>query len=226
MPQTGALKTLVYEENIRLPAGGLVILSEGNVSQISDDRTFFVIKPSGVEYVELSPEKMVVVDMQGRVAEGDLKPSVDWPTHLEIYKRFSRIGGIAHTHSPFATTFAQMRQPISCYGTTQADAFPGDIPVTRPLSPEEIEGNLEVHTAEVISEILAKEYTGCTLVANHGPFTFGTTAKQAVDHALITEKVAMMALLGEYPALQPRMLFRRHFERKHGSNRYYGQNTK
>lgn len=217
------LKIIVCEQNRRLPEAGLVILTEGNVSQISSDRKFVVIKPSGVEYHALTPDQMVVVDMEGNMVQGSLKPSVDTPTHIEIYRKYPEIGGITHTHSSFATIFAQMQKPIPCYGTTHADAFFDEVPVTRTLTDEEITGNLEVHTAKVICEVLDQKNARCVLVASHGPFTFGKNAKESVDHASIAEQVAMMAILGQYQSPIQRALLEKHFNRKHGKDRYYGQ---
>ena len=221
------LKKKVCEENLRLLEGGLVILTEGNVSEMSPDRKFFVIKPSGVEYSELTPDKMVVVDLRGEVVEGNLKPSSDTPTHLEIYRQFPKIGGIAHTHSPFATIFAQMKKPIPCYGTTHADAFMNEVLVTRSLTEDEIFVDYEINTGKAIAEILDPENGRGILVAGHGPFAFGESAKLAVDHAHIMEKVAMMAILGNYEhPIQDALLKYRHFHLKHGKgeHRYYGQN--
>jgi L-ribulose-5-phosphate 4-epimerase len=217
------LKALVCEQNKRLKREGLVILTEGNVSQISPDRTCFVIKPSGVEYDALTPEDMVVVNLKGEVLDGARKPSSDTPTHIEIYKKFPSVGGITHTHSPHATAFAQMRAPIPCYGTTHADAFWGDIPVTRRLSEKEIVEGYEFYTAQSIGEVLHNTFSPCVLVADHGPFCFGETAKESVDRACILEKVAMMALLGAPKESLPGLIARKHFNRKHGEDRYYGQ---
>ena len=220
------LKKNVCGENLRLLAEGLVIVTEGNVSEISPDRKHFVIKPSGVDYDKLTPEKMVTVDLSGAVIEGDGNPSTDTPTHAEIYRKFPEVKGIAHTHSPFATIFSQMKKPIPCYGTTHADAFFEEIPVTRSLTEDEIFVDFELNTGKVIAEILKPSHHPAILVAGHGPFTFGESAKLAVDHAQILEKVAMMALLGKYDApLQDAILKYRHFHRKHGSgeHKYYGQ---
>jgi len=223
------LKKRVCKENLRLQKSGLVILTEGNASQISDDRKYMVIKPSGVPYESLTPEKMVVLDMNGNIIEGKLKPSSDTPTHLEIYKKFEEVGGIVHTHSLYATMFAQMKKPIECFGTTHADAFYGDVPVTRHLTEEEINAGYELHTGKVISEVLQLEKSPCVLVASHGPFAFGGDAKQAVDYAYILEKVAMMAhMMAYHGATQeplPQWLLDKHFNRKHGKDRYYGQGT-
>ena len=218
------LKTIVCEQNKRLPKDGLVILSEGNVSQITEDRKYFVIKPSGIEYDELTPKNMVVVDMEGRIVEGNLRPSTDTPTHLEIYRRFPEIGGITHTHSPYATMFAQMKKPIPCYGTTHADAFYGDVPVTRDLAHEEIFTHYELYTGKAIAEILDPSKHRCVLVASHGPFAFGKDAKEAVHNACILEKVAMMAILATPNTPVSASLIKKHYERKWGQNKYYGQN--
>lgn len=218
------IKKIVCEENLRLAKEGLVILSEGNVSQISPDRKHFVIKPSGVEYKDLTPEKMVVVDMTGQVIEGNLRPSSDTLTHLEVYRKMPKVSGIAHTHSPFATIFAQMKKPIPCYGTTHADAFFEEVPVTRLLTEEEIFEDYEGNTGKSICEVVDPENARCILVAHHGPFTFGESAKQAVDHAAILEKVAMMASMGNYSGpVQHALLKYKHFYRKHGKDKYYGQ---
>lgn len=217
------LKKTVCEENLRLQRSGLVILTEGNVSQIAPDRTCIVIKPSGVVYRDLTPDKMVVVNLKGNVLEGAYSPSSDTPTHLEIYKKFPDVKGIVHTHSPFATMFAQMRKPIPCYGTTHADAFFGDVPVTRRLTEEEIHNGYEFYTAQAIAEVLHPSFSACVLVADHGPFAFGSSAKEALDRACILEKVAMMAILGTPEAPLPGLIARKHFNRKHGEDRYYGQ---
>lgn len=220
------LKKIVCEQNRRLPKSGLVILSEGNVSQITEDRTCFVIKPSGIGYNDLTPDKMVVVDMGGNVREGHLHPSTDTPTHLEIYRRFPEVGGITHTHSPFATMFAQLKKPIPCFGTTHADAFCGEIPVTRELTHEEIFTHYEYNTGKAIAEIFDPSKNRCILVASHGPFAFGKDAKEAVNHACILEKVAMMAILATPESPISEALLRKHHERKWGKNKYYGQHEK
>ncbi len=217
------VKKLVCAENVRLGKTGLVILTEGNVSQVSPDRKYFVIKPSGVAYEELAPEKMVVLDMKGNIVEGKLRPSTDAATHLEIYRRFPEVGGIAHTHSPYATIFAQMKKPIPCYGTTHADAFAGDVPVTRILSEKEAFEDYELNTGKAIAEILETEKSPCVLVASHGPFAFGSSATEAVDRALVLEKVAMMAALGSYSSPLEQHILKKHHLRKHGKDRYYGQ---
>ena len=200
-----------------------MIVTEGNVSQISSDRRYFVIKPSGVEYDKLIHEHMVVMDLDGNIVDGEMRPSVDTPTHLEIYRRYPHIGGITHTHSSFATIFAQMKKPIPCYGTTHADAFYDEVPVTRHLTDEEIMNDLEFNTARVIAEILDRRISPCVLVASHGPFAFGRDAKESVNHAAIAEQVAMMAILGQYESPVQKALIEKHFQRKHGKARYYGQ---
>lgn len=218
------IKKIVWEQNRRLPASGLVILTEGNVSQISPDRKFMVIKPSGVSYDDLVPQMMVVVDIEtGNVVEGDLRPSTDTPTHIEIYKHLSRVGGITHTHSPYATMFAQQEESIPCYGTTHADAFSVHIPVTRSLTEEEINEDYERHTGRAITELLQGNNTACVLVARHGPFAVGASPKESVDHAMILEKIAMMAVLGKPKTPISDVLLKKHHERKHGKDKYYGQ---
>lgn len=217
------LKKIVCEQNLRLPREGLVILTEGNVSQISPDRKFMLIKPSGVEYPSLTPAMIVVVDMAGNVVDGKLRPSTDTATHLELYRQFSHIGGIAHTHSTMATTFAQRRAPIPCYGTTHADAFYGHVPVTRLMKPREIREAYEANTGRVIAETMQLHRSPCVLVAGHGPFAFGRDAAEAVDYACILEKVATMALLAKPKAPITKVLLDKHFLRKHGPGSYYGQ---
>ncbi|OHA19299.1 MAG: hypothetical protein A2836_01890 [Candidatus Taylorbacteria bacterium RIFCSPHIGHO2_01_FULL_45_63] len=220
------LKKEVCRQNLRLFEQKLVILTEGNVSQVSADRKYFAIKPSGVLYEELTPSKIIVLDLSGRIVEGKGKPSTDAPTHAEMYLEKKEISGIAHTHSPFATIFSQMKKSIPCYGTTHADAFSGEVPVTRLLTEEEIFDDFETNTGKVICEVIDPTKHRAVLVSGHGPFAFGTSAKDAVDHALILEKVAMMALMGEYEGpLQDSLLKHYHFNRKHGKgkHKYYGQ---
>lgn len=220
------LKKEVCWQNLRLFEHRLVILTEGNVSQLSADRKYFGIKPSGVPYDELTPSKIIILDLSGRVVEGRGKPSTDAPTHAEIYRQKKGVAGIAHTHSPFATIFSQMSKTIPCYGTTHADAFSGEVPVTRLLTEEEILDDFEMNTGKIICEIIDESKHKAVLVSGHGPFAFGTYAKEAVDNALILEKVAMMAHLGTYEKpLQDSLLKHYHFNRKHGEgkHRYYGQ---
>ena len=225
------LKQHVWQANLDLVAHGLVTLTWGNVSGISDDRQHFAIKPSGVAYDKLRPEHIVIVSVEsGEVVEGDLKPSSDTPTHRLLYQEFTGIGGITHTHSTKATSWAQARLPIPCFGTTHADHFYGDVPITRPLTQQEIEDDYEVNTGVVIVETFADldpVAVPGVLVASHAPFAWGPTAAKSVDNAVAIEAVADMAL-GTL-ALQPNMppveqyLLDKHYFRKHGANAYYGQ---
>lgn len=224
------LKQQVYEANMELPKKGLITYTWGNVSGIDREKGLFVIKPSGVPYEELKPEDMVVMNLQGEKVEGDLNPSSDTPTHLELYKAFEKLGGIVHTHSPWATSWAQAGRAIPCYGTTHADYFYGQIPCARSLTKEEIEGNYEENTGRVIIEAFAEgnpEYVPGILCANHGPFTWGKDAAEAVHNAVVLEEVAKMAYRTEQLRNQtvgaPGYLQDKHFFRKHGENAYYGQ---
>lgn len=224
------LKQQVYEANMELPEKGLITYTWGNVSGIDREKGLFVIKPSGVPYEELKPEDMVVLNLQGEKVEGDLNPSSDTPTHLELYKAFEKLGGIVHTHSPWATSWAQAGRAIPCYGTTHADYFYGQIPCARSLTKEEIEGNYEENTGRVIIEAFAEgnpEYVPGILCANHGPFTWGKDAAEAVHNAVVLEEVAKMAYRTEQLRNQtvgaPGYLQDKHFFRKHGENAYYGQ---
>ncbi len=227
-----ALKQQVYEANMELPRRGLVTYTWGNVSGIDRETGYFVIKPSGVSYEELTPEDMVVVDLDGKKVEGRYNPSSDTPTHLELYKKYPEIGGIVHTHSREATAWAQAGRGIPAYGTTHADYFLGEIPCTRSLTQEEVKGEYEKNTGLVIIETLEQEsinpiYTPAILCANHGPFTWGKDAAEAVYHAVVLEEVARMARLTEQNNPQvlpaPSYIVEKHFYRKHGENAYYGQ---
>jgi len=224
------LKKDVCEANLALVTHGLVIMTWGNVSGIDRAKGLVVIKPSGVSYAEMKPEHMVVVDLVGTVVDGTLKPSSDTPTHLGLYKAFGHIGGITHTHSAHATMFAQACREIPCYGTTHADHFHGSVPVTRSLSRQEIEGNYEAATGVAIVERLKSIREGemnAVLVAHHGPFTWGTSAMDAVVNAVVLEEVARMALgtvqLNHTVQAVPTVLLNKHYERKHGKGAYYGQ---
>lgn len=224
------LKRLVYEANMELPARGLITYTWGNVSGIDREKGLFVIKPSGVDYENLHPEDMVVMDLEGNKVEGELKPSSDTPTHLELYKAFPEIGGVVHTHSPWAASWAQAGRSIPCYGTTHADYFYGEIPCARNLTPEEIETGYETNTGKVIIETFTEKnpsYVPGVLCANHGPFTWGKDAKEAVHNAVVLEEVAKMACRTEMlrPGVQeaPQVIRDKHFMRKHGPNAYYGQ---
>ena len=226
------LKKKVYEANMLLPKYGLVTFTWGNVSAIDRETGYFVIKPSGVDYEIMKPEDMVVMDLEGNRIEGTLNPSSDTPTHLELYKKYPEIGGVVHTHSPEATSWAQAGRDIPLYGTTHADYFYGPIPCARSLTPEEIGGEYERNTGLVIIETFEQRglnpmHTPGVLCTNHGPFTWGKDAAQAVYHAVVLEEVAKMALLtcqinpNAEPA--PQHVLDKHFMRKHGPNAYYGQ---
>ncbi len=226
------LKKEVYLANMELPRYGLVTFTWGNVSGIDRERGYFVIKPSGVAYEKLTPEDMVVMDLEGNRVEGRYKPSSDTATHLELYKRFPEIGGVVHTHSPEATAWAQAGRGIPLYGTTHADYFFGEIPCARSLTPEEIEEAYETNTGKVIIETFESRqlnpmYTPAVLCANHGPFTWGKDAAEAVHNAVVLEEVAKMAarteLINPYVSEAPTSIRDKHFYRKHGENAYYGQ---
>ena len=227
------LKQQVYEANMELPKRNLVTFTWGNVSGIDREKGYFVIKPSGVDYELLRPEDMVVMDLEGNKVEGKYKPSSDTPTHLELYLKFPEVGGIVHTHSPEATSWAQAGRSIPLYGTTHADYFYGEIPCARSLTPEEIAGEYEKNTGLVIAETFEKLglnplYTPGVLCVNHGPFTWGKDAYEAVHNAVVLEMVAKMALRTELinPGVKaaPESILNKHFFRKHGENAYYGQN--
>lgn len=225
------LKKAVYEANMELPRRGLITYTWGNVSGIDREKGLFVIKPSGVDYDKLKPEDMVVMDLQGNKVEGDLNPSSDTATHLELYKAFEGVGGIVHTHSPMATSWAQAGRALPCYGTTHADYFYGEIPCARNLTEEEIREGYEKNTGKVIIETLKGKnpmYVPAVLCKNHGPFTWGTDAANAVHNAVVLEEIAKMNLMTEIlnPSVvpAPQSMQDKHFLRKHGPNAYYGQN--
>lgn len=223
------MKERVLRANLALKENGLIKLTWGNVSEIDRESGYVVIKPSGVSYDTMTAEDMVVVDLQGNKIEGRLNPSSDTPTHLELYRRFPSIGGITHTHSPWATIFAQCGRDIPALGTTHADTFYGAVPCTRPMTPEEIAGEYELETGRVIAELFdderAKQIRG-VLVYSHGPFTWGKDGAQSVENAIILEEVAMMAwhtlALAPEAKIQQELLDK-HYLRKHGKNAYYGQ---
>ena len=226
------LKKEVYEANLLLPKYGLVTFTWGNVSGMDREKGLFVIKPSGVEYDKLTPQDMVVMDLEGNQVEGELRPSSDTPTHVILYRRFPEVCGIVHTHSAWATSWAQAGRDIPCYGTTHADYFYGEIPCVRGLTKEEIEGEYEKNTGIVIADEFAARKkdphaTPATLVRNHGVFSWGRDAKEAVHNAVVVEEVAKMAARTERlnadvtPA--PQELQDKHYFRKHGAGAYYGQ---
>ena len=218
------LKQKVYRANLDLLKNKLVLFTWGNVSAIDRQSGLVVIKPSGVKYEEMSPQDMVVIDLDGNVVEGRLKPSSDMPTHLELYKAFKEIGGVVHTHSTFATAFAQAGREIKAYGTTHADYFYGDIPCSRSLSEAEM-CEYEKNTSKVIIEAANASVPAC-LVKNHGVFAWGRDAEEAVYHATVTEEVAKMAYLTETLGCKerlPQYVADKHYNRKHGKNSYYGQ---
>lgn len=224
------LKKIVCEANLELPKHGLVTFTWGNVSAIDREQGLFVIKPSGVDYDKLSPDNMVVMDLAGSQVEGTLNPSSDTATHLELYKAFPDIGGIVHTHSPWATSWAQAGRGIPCYGTTHADYMYGEIPCLRCLTKEEIEAQYETNTGLLIVDYFKdKEYMAmpACLCKNHGPFSWGKNAMDAVHNAVVLEEVAKMAAMSEMiqPKIQPapQELQDKHYLRKHGVNAYYGQ---
>lgn len=224
------LKEDVYRANLELVDHGLVIFTWGNVSGIDRDKGLVVIKPSGVSYSEMKAEDMVVVDLAtGKVVEGDLRPSSDTPTHLALYRAFPEIGGVVHTHSTYATAWAQAGKGIPNIGTTHADYFHDTIPCTRPMTEEEVSGDYEAATGDVIAETFANlnpVHTPGVLVSSHGPFTWGKTPAEAVHNAVVLEEVAKMASIAFAinPDLQMNtLLIQKHFSRKHGPGAYYGQ---
>jgi L-ribulose-5-phosphate 4-epimerase len=227
------LKKHVFEANMELVHKGLVIYTWGNVSGIDRESGLVVIKPSGVDYDGMKAEDMVVVDLNGKIIEGKYKPSSDTATHLELYKVYPELGGIVHTHSTYAVTFAQAGLDIPAMGTTHADYFYGDIPCTRDLTQDEIETAYEVNTGKVIIETIAKrnpmEVPGI-VVKNHGPFAWGKTPAGAVYNAVVLDAVAKMAYLtmtlNPNVVRAPQYLLDKHYYRKHGENAYYGQSTK
>ncbi|RKJ52832.1 L-ribulose-5-phosphate 4-epimerase [bacterium 1XD42-8] len=226
------LKRQVFEANMELPKRGLITYTWGNVSGIDRETGYFVIKPSGVDYEKMTVEDMVVLDLNGNKIEGRYKPSSDTPTHMELYKKYPEVGGIVHTHSSWATSFAQAGRGIPLYGTTHADYFLGSIPCARSLTSEEINGEYEKNTGLVIIETFEKEkrnpmHTPGVLCINHGPFTWGKDAMEAVHNAVVLEEVAKMAfrteMLNKDVKEAPDVIRDKHFNRKHGEGAYYGQ---
>ncbi|MFC1737559.1 L-ribulose-5-phosphate 4-epimerase [Planctomycetota bacterium] len=224
------LRKTVCDANIELKRQKLVIYSWGNVSGIDRSKGIIAIKPSGVPYEKLSPDKIVLLDLDGNIVEGDLRPSSDTPTHLELYRNFEDIGGICHTHSTNTTIFAQACTEISCFGTTHADYFYGPIPITEPMRPDEIKSDYELNTGRVIVRRFADldpMQNPAVLVANHGPFTWGINPAKAVEAAVVLEEVARMAMgtlqINPESKQISKNLLDKHYLRKHGKNAYYGQ---
>lgn len=224
------LKIKVYKANMELPRYNLVTFTWGNVSEIDRESNLFVIKPSGIDYDKLKPEDMVVVDLNGDKVEGKYQPSSDTKTHAQLYKACKEIGGIVHTHSSWATSWAQSGRSIPCYGTTHADYMYGEIPCVRNLTKEEIDSDYETNTGKLIAAYFKeKDYMAmpAVLCKNHGPFTWGKDAMEAVHNAVVLEEVAKMAARCERLNAQvkpaPQELLDKHYSRKHGKNAYYGQ---
>lgn len=226
------LKEQVYLANMELPKRGLVTYTWGNVSGIDREKGLFVIKPSGVDYDLLKPDDMVVMDLQGNKVEGDLNPSSDTKTHLVLYNAFPGIGGIVHTHSPYAVAWAQAGEDLPCYGTTHADYFYGSVPCARHLTQEELDEDYERNTGITIVETFRErgidpKAVPAVLCYSHGPFTWGKDADQAVYHSVVLEECAKMGIftrvLNSHAAPAPQRMLDKHYLRKHGPNAYYGQ---
>ena len=226
------LKEKVYLANMELPKRGLVTYTWGNVSGIDREKGLFVIKPSGVEYDELKPSDMVVLDLQGNQIEGDMNPSSDTKTHMVLYNAFPQIGGIVHTHSPYAVGWAQAGEDLPCYGTTHADYFYGSIPCARHLTQEELDEDYELNTGITIVETfkergLDPKAVPAVLCVSHGPFTWGKDPAQAVYHSVVLEECAKMGIFTKMvnpnAAPAPQRMLDKHYLRKHGPNAYYGQ---
>lgn len=225
------IKRRVYLANIALPKAGLVTLTWGNVSEIDREAGIVAIKPSGVSYEDMTEDDIVIIDLDGNKVEGELNPSSDTPTHLELYRTYPTIGGITHTHSRFATSFAQAERAIPCFGTTHADVFYGDIPCTRRMTEEEILSEYEKNTGTVIAETIGEsaDTMPAIIVALHGPFTWGKNAWASVEASITLEECAAMAY--NTLTLNPRAsmqnaLLEKHYKRKHGKGAYYGQGGK
>src|SRR5882757_8501252 len=224
------LRQAVLEANLELVRRGLVLYTFGNASGISREDGLVAIKPSGVPYESMSAADIVITDLSGQVVEGSLRPSSDLATHLEIYKHFPNTGGVAHTHSEFATAWAQAERPIPCFGTTHADYFHGPVPITAPLTSEEVAGDYEKHTGAAICRLfdeLRTDRVPAVLVAGHAPFCWGATPSEAAHNAVILESVARMAYytigIARDAAPLAQTLHDKHYLRKHGASAYYGQ---
>lgn len=224
-----SLRQEVYEANMRLKTSGLVVLTWGNASGFDRDNGLIVIKPSGVKYEALSPENMVVVDLNGNVVEGDLKPSSDTATHIALYKKYPQIGGIVHTHSRYATSFSQAGRSVKPLGTTHADYFYGEIPCSKAMAIEQINGNYEKETGHMIIRTIKGDdpfKVPAVLINEHGPFTWGKSPQEAVYHSIVLEEVCSMAFYAlsiNGKAHIQKELLDKHYYRKHGVNSYYGQ---
>ncbi len=226
------LRQQVCKANLELKQRELIIYSWGNVSGIDRNSATVIIKPSGISYDELTPEKLVAIDLEGNTVEGDLKPSSDTPTHLELYRNFEDIGGICHTHSTYATMWAQSEKQIECFGTTHADYFYGPVPVTDKMTEQQIKNDYELNTGKVIikkfrEKDLQPMQMKAALVSGHGPFTWGKDAEQAVESAVVLEQIALMAFgtlaINANQKQIDQFLLDKHYLRKHGKNAYYGQ---
>lgn len=224
------LKREAYEANMELLRRNLIIYTWGNVSQIDRARGVMAIKPSGVPYEELKPEHMVIVDMENNIVEGDMRPSSDTKTHTHLYRHFETIGGVTHTHSTYATAWAQAQVSIPCYGTTHADFAYGEIPCTAVMTDEQIARDYEEETGVQITDVFADKKPNevpMVIVAGHAPFTWGSSAAKSVYHAVVLEEIARMAYLtktihaNQAPLKQG--ILEKHYQRKHGKNAYYGQ---
>lgn len=232
MSQYDVIKKIAYDQNMQLPKLGLVLFTFGNVSTVDRSLGVFAIKPSGVPYEDLTPEKMVIVDLDGKTVEGTLRPSSDTKTHAVLYKHCLEIGGIVHTHSTFGTAWAQAQRDIPLYGTTHADHITVDIPCTSPMKDEMIKGDYEYQTGFQILDCLKEKKLSyleveMILVGNHAPFTWGKTAEKAVYNSAVLEQLAHMAYITEQVrpdvSRMKESLIQKHYERKHGPNSYYGQ---
>lgn len=226
------LREEAYEANLEIPRRGLAIYTWGNVSAFDPAQGVFAIKPSGVAYDVLSPENMIIVDLEGKLVDGDLQPSSDTNTHLVLYRNFQNIGGITHTHSPYAVAWAQAQRAIPVYGTTHADHGAEEIPCTEIMDDDAVRNNYELETGNLIVETFKKRnlnpvHMNMILVAGHGPFTWGKNAAQSVYHGAVLEEISKMALftlsLNPLARPLPEHIIRKHWERKHGPNAYYGQ---
>ena len=226
------IREKAYAANMQLPKLGLVLFTFGNASAVDREKKVFAIKPSGVPYEDLSPENMVIVDFDGNIVEGDLRPSSDTKTHAVLYKHWEEIGGIVHTHSTYGTSWAQALKPIPVYGTTHADHTTAAVPCAPPMSDEKIKGNYEYETGFQIIDHLKELGLSCTdmemiLVGNHAPFTWGKTAEKAVYNSAVVEELAKMAFITEQinATVKPMKdaLINKHYDRKHGVDSYYGQ---